>query len=275
MIRLDGGAAGLGTLTVNDATIAGGSILNSGDIDLTGAGVLKNGSLQNSNYIDVSGLGNALDNETVTVGGALVIHSGGALTVDQGSTVTDPYSWEVDGTLTLNHATINTGVVYNDPGGTIDFTGSAVIKNGWLYNIGQTNVSGTGNALHNVNLDNAALEVLAGGALTIDQGSVVANSGGTFTVDGNATLTLNDATATSGTVNDSGEIDLTGSAVVKTGTLNSSGTIKVSGSGNALDGESVTNVGVIEVVGALTLRSVDHGRQWRRHDYHRQHRTLT
>jgi len=33
--------------------------------------------------------------------------------------------------------TINTGTVYNDPGGTVDLTGSAVIKNGWFYNIGQ------------------------------------------------------------------------------------------------------------------------------------------
>ncbi|SDT38284.1 Npun_F0296 family exosortase-dependent surface protein [Bradyrhizobium canariense] len=259
VIGLDDGATGIGELTVNDATIDGGSILNSGAIKLTGAGVLKNGSLQNFNYILVSGIDNALHNETVTGGGGLEILPGGALTIDQGSTVTDPHSLEVDaGTLTLNDATINTGVVYNDPGGTIDLTGSAVFKNGWLYNFGQLNVSGTGNALHNENLSgNAALEVLEGGTLVIDQSTIVANSGGTITVDDTATLTLNDVTVTSGTVTNkaNGIIDLTGTAVLKNGTLGNSGVIDFSGTGNALDNELVTNTGTIEVLalGALTL----------------------
>src|SRR5258708_20037933 len=129
---------------------------------------------------------------------------------------------EVDGgTLKLDDATINFGVVYNDPGGTIGLTGSVVIENGWLYNLGETNVSGSGNALHNVNFTNGApLEVLAGGALTIDQG-FVANSGGTVTVDGTATLTLNDTTVTSGTVTNkvTGEFELTRPALLTAGTL--------------------------------------------------------
>ena len=43
------------------------------------------------------------------------------------------------------------------------------------------------------------LEVMAGGVLTLDLGTTVANGGGTMTVDGTGTLTLNDATITGGT----------------------------------------------------------------------------
>ncbi len=255
-IRLNGGAAGIGALTVNDATIDGGSVLNSGTIKLTGGGVLKNGSLQNSNSILVSGLGNALDNETVTVGGVLEILAGGALTIDQGSTVFFPNSLEVDGTLTLNHATITTGVVDNDPGGDIELTGSAVLKNGWLYDFGQVNVSGTVNALHNESVTvGTKLEVLAGGDLTIDQTTDVILSGN-ITVDSGGKLTVNTATIHgAGTVTDNGDIELTGGAVLSGGTLANNATLNVTGTGNSLHDESVSNAGAgaIDITGDLTL----------------------
>ena len=255
-IGLDGGAAGVGVLTVNDATIDGGSILNSGTIKLTGGGVLKNGSLQNFSSILVSGLGNALDNETVTVGGVLEILAGGALTIDQGSTVFFPNSLEVDGTLTLNHATITTGVVYNDPGGDIELTGSAVLKNGWLYDFGQVNVSGTVNALHNESVTvGTKLEVLAGGDLTIDQTTDVILSGN-ITVDSGGKLTVNTATIHgAGTVTDNGDIELTGGAVLSGGTLANNATLNVTGTGNSLHDESVSNAGAgaIDITGDLTL----------------------
>jgi fibronectin-binding autotransporter adhesin len=56
-------------------------------------------------------------------------------------------------------------------------------------------------------------------------------------------------------VTDHGEIDLTGTGVLKSGTLNASGQIKVGGLGNTLEGETVTNTGGIEVLGlgAVTL----------------------
>ena len=280
IIGIQGGAPGVGELTVNDATIKGGSIVSSGAIKLTGAGVLENGSLQNSDYILVSGLGNALHNETVTVGGSLEILPGGALTIDQGSTVTYPYSLEVDaGTLTLNDATINTGVVYNDPGGIIDLSGSAVLKNGWLYNVGQLNVSGTGNALHDENLShNAALEVLAGGALTIDQGTIVTNSGGTVTVDGTAVLTLNTASITGGSLSNSGtlnsigtsslgDVGITNSGLIEStgGTLTIDPTVAVTlvnsgtleANGGELDiSEAVTNNATLQAIDSSTLKLV-------------------
>ena len=56
-----------------------------------------------------------------------------------------------------------------------------------------------------------------------------------MTVDGSSgKLMLNAATITAGTVTNSGEIDLAGTAVIQNGTLGNSNQIKVSGLGNAL-----------------------------------------
>ncbi len=258
-IKVDGS----GTLTLNDATITSGAVTNeaSGTIDLTGGAAPKSGSLGNSGQINVSGSGNALDGETVTANLAIEILSGGALTIDKGSTVANSAGTiKVDGsaTLTLNDATITSGTVTNETNGTIDLTGGVVLTGGSLGNSGQINVSGNGNAMDGETVTaNLAIEILSGGALTIDQGSKVANGGGTVTVDGSGTLTLNDATITSGTVTNetNGTIDLTGSAVLTGGTLGNSGQINVSGTANALDGETVTNgeAGAIDITGVLTL----------------------
>ena len=99
--------------------------------------------------------------------------------------------------------------------------------------------------------------MLANGALTIDQGSIVANTGN-VTVDATGKLTVNGATISgAGTVTDNGEIDLTGNAVLSGGILKNNAAFKVSGTGNALDNETVTNAitGTIEVLanGALTI----------------------
>ena len=252
---------GTGTLTLNTATITGGTVTDKagGTIDLTGGGVVKSGSLGNAGQINVTGLGNALDGETVTSNNALEVMAGGALLIDQGSTVANTGTVTVDGTgtLTLNTATVTGGTVTDKAGGTIDLTGGGVVKSGSLGNAGQINVTGLGNALDGETVtSNNALEVMAGGALLIDQGSTVANTG-TVTVDGTGTLTLNTATVTGGTVTDKagGTIDLTGGGVVKSGSLGNAGQINVTGLGNALDGETVTSNNALEVMagGALLI----------------------
>src|SRR6202040_453499 len=173
--------------------------------------VLKNGSLGNAGQINVSGTGNELYGETVTANAMLEVKSGGALLIDQGSTVANTGTITVDTTATLrvNDASITGGTVTNNAGGTLDLTGTAVLKNGSLGNAGQINVSGIGNELYGETVTaNHALEVLSG-ALLIDQGTTVANTG-TITVNTTATLTVNDAGITGGTVTDSGTLDLTG-----------------------------------------------------------------
>ncbi|WP_244561203.1 VCBS domain-containing protein [Bradyrhizobium canariense] len=253
-----------GKLTVNGATISGtGTVTGNGEIDLTGAAVLSGGILNNNAAFKVSGTGNALDHGTITNAstGTIEVLANGALTIDQGSTVANAGNVTVDanGKLTVNGATINgTGTVTGN--GEIDLTGAAVLSGGILNNNAAFKVSGTGNALDHETVTNAStgtIEVLANGALTIDQGSTVANAGN-VTVDANGKLTVNGATINgTGTVTGNGEIDLTGAAVLSGGILNNNAALKVSGTGNALDHETITNAstGTIEVLtnGALTI----------------------
>src|SRR5260370_368931 len=120
-----------------------------GETDLTGAAVLENGWLGNSGTIDVSGLGNALHNEHVTANNGLEILSGGALTIDQDSTVTNTGMIRIDdgaagiGELTVDDATIDGGSVLNS--GAINLTGLALLKNGSPSNFNFTPVSGPRN----------------------------------------------------------------------------------------------------------------------------------
>ncbi|WP_271568880.1 FecR domain-containing protein [Bradyrhizobium sp. CCBAU 11386] len=249
-----------GKLTVNGATISGaGTITDNGEIDLTGNAVLSGGSLTNNAAFKVSGASNALDHETITNAGTIEVLANGALTIDQGSTVANTGNVTVDasGKLTVNGATISGAGTVTD-NGEIDLTGNAVVSGGILNNNAAFKVSGTGNALDHETITNATtgtIEVLANGALAIDQGSTVANTGN-ITVDATGKLTVNGATISgAGTVTDSGEIDLTGNAVLSGGILANTATFKVSGTGNALDHETITNAGTIEVLanGALAI----------------------
>nr|WP_249132814.1 hypothetical protein [Bradyrhizobium diazoefficiens] len=251
-----------GKLTVNGATISGaGTVTDNGEIDLTGNAILSGGTLKNNATVKVSGAGNALHNEAVTniPTGTIEVLANGALIIDQGSVVTNTGNVTVDATgkLTVNGATISGAGTVTD-NGEIDLTGNAVLSGGTLKNNATVKVSGTGNALDNQAVTNAAtgtIEVLANGALIVDQGSVVTNTGN-VTVDATGKLTVNGATISgAGTVTDNGEIDLTGNAVLSGGTLKNNASVKVSGTGNALDNEAVTNAatGTIEVLANGTL----------------------
>ncbi|MCS3728986.1 VCBS repeat-containing protein [Bradyrhizobium betae] len=250
------------TLIVDAATVDGGTLTVLGTLELDGTSLIENGALNNSGTANVKG---AVEfaHETVsnTATGLIKVLANGWLTIHQGSGVTNTGNITVDaaGKLTVNGATISGAGTVTD-NGEIDLTGNAVLSGGTLKNNAIFNVSGTGNALHNEAVTNAAtgtIEVLANGALIIDQGSSVTNTGN-VTVDAAGKLTVNGATISgAGTVTDSGEIDLTGSAALSGGTLNNNATVKVSGTGNALHNEAVTNsaTGTIEVLanGALAI----------------------
>ena len=94
-----------------------------------------------------------------------------------------------------------------------------MLSNGILNNDGIIDVAGTGNALDNETVTNTeTIEVLAGGALTIDLDSTTVNNDtGNVTVDLSGTLTVNNATIDKGTVTvleatngDVGTLHLTG-----------------------------------------------------------------
>ncbi len=274
-----------GLLTVNGATISGGTFINevNGIVDLTGSAMLKQGALGNSGLIQVSGAGNALDGETVTVNYALEVlagagllldertgidNAGGTITIDGAATLTlddatikggtiDDYSSDDEAvlaglidvtgsskiddhailyngdvtvesqvTLTLDDVAVN-GTTFTDTGrllvgsdhtltmqgatvsggklsikGILDLIGDSEIQDGRLVNSYQVDVSGS-DALHQEMVTNdGLLEVRAGGTLTLDQGTTVANAGGLITIDHRGTLILDGATIKGGTIDD-------------------------------------------------------------------------
>jgi hypothetical protein len=243
--------AATGTIDVHGGTLnvmvdvgnAGHVAIDSGaKLNLTGA-TIDNGAVIGGG--PPAPTGGALPVEHVSI----VANTGGTITVNAGSGGLGV------GTLTLDHGAVNGGTVNNQ--GIVNLTGSGVLQNGYLGNSGQINASGGGNALHKESVTaNHALEVMANGALLMDLGTTVNNDGGTISIDHNATLTLDHAGIDKGTVTDAGTLNLNGNAVLKNGHLGNSGQINVSGSGNALDKESVTNTGTIDVSGALLVDQV-------------------
>ncbi|SHK35502.1 FecR family protein [Bradyrhizobium lablabi] len=278
-----------GAVTEGATVTKNGTITNNGKLNLNGDGVLQNGSLGNFGQINVNGSGNALDGVNVTANKALEIFADGALLLDLGTQITNTYGTTtklggtitVDSaaTLTLDGATINNGatgggifinaltegaaVTKNGTitnNGTLNLNGDGVLQNGSLGNFGQINVNGFGNALDGVNVTaNNALEIFADGALLLDQGTYISNgattvdSGGTLTLDGIDGATIDGGSVT---ININGTLFLDGNGVLQNGSLGNSGQIIVNGSGNALDAETITNLGTIKVDGgALTIDS--------------------
>lgn len=250
-----------GLILVNNPTGIG-TITNNGELDLTGSAVLGSGILKNNAALNVSGTGNALDSEAVTNAGTGTIEvlANGALTIDLGSVVTNTGNVTVDATgkLTVNGASINgAGTVTGN--GEIDLTGNAVLSGGILKNNASLEASGTGNVLYNETVTNAGtIEVLANSALAIDQGSTVDNASGNLIVDGNATLTLDDATISGGAIKGAGTIDVTGASKIDGGATVSVSTITADAAltldGVTVSGTDITDKSSVTIDGIVKLK---------------------
>lgn len=256
-LKADGGT----TLIVDGATIDSGTVTILGTLELDGTSLIENGTLNNSGAVNVKGTAE-FAHETVsnTASGTIKVLANGWLTIDQGSSVTNIGNVTVDasGKLTVNGATISGAGTVTD-NGEIDLTGSAVLSGGILNNNASLNVSGTGNALDNETVINAGtIEVLAGGALTIDQGSTVGNASGNFIVDGNALLTLDDATISGGAIKGAGAIDVTGASRIDGGATVSIGTITADAmltlDGLTISGTAITDNATIALASIVKLQ---------------------
>ena len=228
------------TLTIGDTfSMSADSIVeNHGTITVVGGlmEVVDHSVLQNFGSLELGHGGDFKDQSSISNASTGTIEiSGGTLTVLVDIANSGQITVDSNGTLSLGAGTIAGGTVTND--GTIDLTGSAVLKDGKLGNTGHIDVSGTGNALDNENVTNTGtIEILALGGLTLDQLTSVANTGGTIAIDGTGTLTLQ------------------GGVTVIKGTLTNSGTVEIEGSSGAtLDGVTVTGLGTIQVDAAASL----------------------
>lgn len=249
------------TLIVDTATVDGGTVTVAGTLELDGASVLQNGALNNSGTVNVKGTAE-FAHETVsnTSTGTVKVLANGWLTIDQASTVANTGSVTVDaaGKLTVNGATVNGAGTVTD-NGEIDLTGNAVLSGGVLKNNATFKVSGTGNALENETVTNTGtIEVLANGALAIDQGSTIDNSGGNAIVDGNAALTLDDATISGGAIKGIGTIDVTGASKIDGGATVSIGTVTADAAltldGVTVSGTVITDKSSVAIGGTVKLK---------------------
>ena len=301
-ITVDGGA----TLALNVASVTDGSLEVLGTLTSDAADALHNVTLDNDGIITVVTGTLTLDQATAVgnTGGTITVDGGATLALDVAS-VTDG-SLEVLGTLTSDAAdalhnvtldndgtiTVVTGTLTLDQatavgntGGTITVDGGATlaldvasVTDGDLEVLG-TLTSDAADALHNVTLDNDGIITVVTGTLTLDQATAVGNTGGTITVDGGATLALNVASVTDGSLEVLGTLtsdaadalhnvtlDNDGTVTVVTGTLtldqatavgNTGGTITVDGGATlALNVASVTD-GDLEVLGTLSSDAAD------------------
>ncbi|MCS3499272.1 VCBS repeat-containing protein [Bradyrhizobium japonicum] len=282
LLRADAGA----TLIVDTATVDGGTVSILGTLELDGASLIENGTLNNSGTVNVKG---AVEfaHETVsnTAAGVIEVLANGWLTIHQGSSVINDGQITVDasGKLIVSNATIDgAGAVIgtiggDDEGGAvvnagirgagtitnngeIDLTGDAVLSGGILNNNAVVKASGARNALRNETVINAGIiEVLANGALAIDQGSTVDNSAGDVVVDGNAVLTLDDATISGGAIKGAGTLDVTGASKIDNGAMVSISALTVEGDVTltlddaTVSGTAIVNHGTVNVDAGKTL----------------------
>lgn len=312
LLRADAGS----TLIVDTATVDGGTVSILGTLELDGISLIENGTLNNSGTVNVKGTVE-FAHETVSnnAAGVIEVLANGWLTIHQGSSVINDGQITVDasGKLIVSNATIDgAGAVIGTIGGDdegepvlnagirgagtitnngeIDLTGDAVLSGGILNNNAVFKASGARNALSDETVTNAGIiEVLANGTLAIDQGSTVDNSIGDVVVDGNAVLTLDDATISGGAIKGAGTIDVTGAskidsgatvsvsaltvesdvtltlddatvsgtAIVNHGTVNVDASKNLTLNGASLAGGTLTIAGTLESTGASAIDNAD------------------
>ncbi|MGY8704525.1 VCBS domain-containing protein [Bradyrhizobium sp. 18BD] len=264
--------------------------INAGSMFVGGkAEILDTSVFTNGGYLTLQGGGDFAKGTAITNSGTIELSGGTLKTLatihNAGGTLRN----EAGTTLIVDTATLDGGTVTIL--GTLELDGTSLIENGTLNNSGTVNVKGTAEFAHESVSNNSTgtIRVLANGWLTVDQGSSVTNTGA-VTVDASGKLTINGATISGGsfvivpgttvlgagasdassgtltvnastgrgTVTNNGELDLTGSAVLSRGFLKNNASLNVSGTGNALDNETVTNAGTIEVL-ANGVLAIDQG----------------
>ena len=195
-IAIDGTAM----LTLNDASISGGTVTNNGRLTLEGKTALKDGTLLNFGQINVSGTVNELDNEKINNDSAMAILALGVLTLDHldhGRQHRRHHHGlrQRHADAERRHHQRRHHQRFHQPrpsgsiiAGDIDVTGSSTISNASLNNGKVTIESGVDADAGQRHGHRHLVRRYRGGA--------------TIQVDGGDTLTLNGVTINGGTIND-------------------------------------------------------------------------
>ncbi len=216
-----------GTLTLSDVTLdnvtLAGSFTNSETLTIKDT-VTLNGATVNGGTIDDTGTlsvtaSSEIENATVDGGGDLTVTTG-TLTLSEvtldgvtlAGSFTNADTLTIDHTVTLNGATINGGTI--DDTGTLSVTASSKIENATVNGGGDLTVITGTLTLSEVTLDGVTL---AGSFTNAD----------TLTID--HTVTLNGATINGGTIDDIGTLSVTASSEIENATVNGGGDLTVTG----------------------------------------------
>jgi fibronectin-binding autotransporter adhesin len=206
-----------GSATLDEVTITGGTITNSGATLTIDAGQVL--TLQGGAGL----VGGTLDNS-----GTLEIESSSGATLD-GVTITGSGGIEVDVAMAQATLVLDDDAVMTHGSLTVGAFGALDIK------------TAGGATLHGVNVTNDnSIEVFAGSVLILDRVTTVDNSTGIISIDGAGMLTLDDATTITGgsvtigtdaLVKTSGDVTLTNNSVTNDGTIEATnGILKITGS---------------------------------------------
>ncbi|QAU49560.1 hypothetical protein XH91_32165 [Bradyrhizobium guangzhouense] len=208
-------------LTLNGATLSGGTIKGDGSIDVTGASKIDKAA--------------TLTVATVTADAKLTLDG---ITVS-GSVITDNSSIELDDTVKLEGgAKIQGGPVTNN--GALEIAGPVTLLNDVVTNQGTVQVDGS----QTLTLSNTEI---SGGAI---DGTGTIDVTGASKIDGGATLSTSAVTAEAKLTLDG--ITVSGSVIADNSSIELDHTVKLQG-GAKIQGGPVTNNGTLEISGAATL----------------------
>ena len=213
----DGTAAD--TLTLTNSTVTGAGTITVADH----ATVTLNGATINGGTIDDAGTlsviaSSEIENATVNGGGNLIVTAGtltlsgdtlDGVTLAGGFTNVDTLT--IDDTVTLDGATINGGII--DDAGTLSVNASSEIENATV-NGGGTLIVASGQTL-TLSKDTLDSVTLAGSFTNAD----------TLTIDD--TVTLDGATINGGIIDDAGTLSINASSEIENATVNGGGTLIV------------------------------------------------
>ena len=221
-LTVTGGTLTLSKVTLDDVTLAG-SFTNADKLTIDDTVTLNGATISGGTIDDLGTLlvtaSSEIENATVNGGGDLTVTSGtltlSKVTLDGvtlAGSFTNADKLTIDDTVTLNGATLNGGTI--DDTGTLSVSASSEIENATVNGGGDLTVTSGTLTLSKVTLDGVTLagSFTNSDALTIDD-----------------TVTLNGATLNGGTIDDTGTLSVSASSEIENATVNGGGDLTVTG----------------------------------------------
>ncbi len=240
------------TVTLNGATLSGGTIDDTGTLKVTASSEIKNATVDGGGNVTVTA-------GTLTLSGVTLDD----LTLS--GSFTDADTLTINDTVTLSGGTISGGTIAIS--GILDSTATSFITGSTIVNPGHINVaSGTLTIdpapftnTGTIEVDSTASLVLSGETVTNSVTVGATTTNGTIQVDPQGLLKLNGSTINGGIVDTLGTIDVTAaSSINNTLSFINSGTVDADGAALTLFGATISNAGgTLESTGSGLLKLVN------------------